>query len=35
VESLRPDQAQNAIEDMEMLQEINGLVGPASAASKM
>jgi anti-sigma factor RsiW len=35
VESLRPDQAQKAIEDMEMLQEINGLVGPGSAASKM
>jgi anti-sigma factor RsiW len=35
VESLRPDQAESALEDMQMLQEINGLVRPDSAASSM
>ena len=35
VESLRPDQVESAVEDMEMLQEINGLVRPDSAESTM
>jgi anti-sigma factor RsiW len=35
VESLRPDQVESALEDMEMLREINGLVRPDSAGSTM
>jgi anti-sigma factor RsiW len=35
VESLRPDQVEGALEDMEMLREINGLVRPDSAGSTM
>ena len=35
LESLRPDQAESALEDMEMLQEINGVVRPDPAASAM
>ena len=35
LESLRPEQAESALEDMEMLQEINGLVRPDAAASTM
>jgi len=35
VESLRPDQAESALEDMQMLHEINGLAPPNSAASPM
>jgi anti-sigma factor RsiW len=35
VESLRPDQVESALEEMEMLREINGLVRPDSAPSAM
>lgn len=35
LETLRPDQAEGALEDMEMLQEIDGVVRPAAAASTM
>jgi anti-sigma factor RsiW len=35
LDSLRPDQAESALEDMEMLQEINGVVRPDPAASSM
>jgi anti-sigma factor RsiW len=35
LETLRPDQAEGALEDMEMLQEINGVVRPDPAASTM
>lgn len=35
MESLRPDQVDGAIEDMQMLQEINGMVRPDSAPSTM
>ena len=35
LESLRPEQAEGALEDMQMLQEINGLVRPDAAASTM
>jgi len=35
LETLRPDQAEGALEDLEMLQAINGVVRPDPAASKM
>jgi anti-sigma factor RsiW len=35
MESLRPDQAESALEDMQMLQEINGLAPPDAAASAL
>jgi anti-sigma factor RsiW len=35
LESLRPDQVQGALEDMELLQEFNGLVGPDSTGPAM
>jgi anti-sigma factor RsiW len=35
LETLRPDQAESALEDMEMLREIDGLVRPDPSASTM
>jgi hypothetical protein len=35
VEPLRPDQAETALQDMEMLREFSGLVRPDPADSKM
>ena len=35
LDSLRPDQAESALEDMEMLREMNGVVRPDPAASTM
>jgi len=35
LETLRPDQAESALQDMEMLRQVDGLVRPDAAASKM
>jgi hypothetical protein len=35
VEALRPDQVESALQDMEMLQEFNGLIRPEAGNSEM
>lgn len=35
LESLRPDQAEHALEDMEMLQELNGIAAPDTGRSAL